>query len=391
MSRRYVRHSARLLRAAASAAIPGDQVAVFLHAGLIVAGDVVEQAARAVPLALGHAVEMADGFLDVLLGVLLLVQVARRDGHAGVAEAEVRIQRDRLREALAARRRTCCRTWPPSPPRTRGRRRATWPTAFPSRNAAPSRTCRRRAPRERASASFVATPRTWSLLDARFVAAAMTLPVTACVAFTDTRVAAALSVDRAGQDDADALLDGELLRGLLVQASRAAARRGCGGSRSRSYALMKPAPSSASFSIGSSVRSNVGSPVPFWKSAITTDTGSCATGTARPAARATRSGRAARRTPRPHGGGEPPRHAPHDRKQLCRRSSSRFERRDQLRRGLEARGRVGLEALRHEAIERLGNAGIDRARRRWRRCMRCVQLRDRGVRVRAPARPSSMS
>ena len=47
---------------------------------------------------------------------------------------------------------------------------------------------------------------------------------------------------------------------------------------SRSYALMKPAPSSARLSIGSSVRSNAGSFVRFWKSAITTDTGSCAAG-----------------------------------------------------------------------------------------------------------------
>ena len=46
----------------------------------------------------------------------------------------------------------------------------------------------------------------------------------------------------------------------------------------RSYALMKPAPSSARFSIGSSVRSNAGSPVVFSKSAMTTETGSCAAG-----------------------------------------------------------------------------------------------------------------
>ena len=54
--------------------VPGDELAVFLHALLIVAGDVVEEAARAVPLALGHAVEVAERLLDVLLGVLLLVE-----------------------------------------------------------------------------------------------------------------------------------------------------------------------------------------------------------------------------------------------------------------------------------------------------------------------------
>ena len=36
------------------------------------------------------------------------------------------------------------------------------------------------------AASVVATPRTWSLLEARSVALAITFPVTACVALTDT-------------------------------------------------------------------------------------------------------------------------------------------------------------------------------------------------------------
>jgi hypothetical protein len=44
---------------------------------------------------------VTDGFVDVLLGILLLVQVARRAGEPGVAEAEVRIEGNRPRKTLA--------------------------------------------------------------------------------------------------------------------------------------------------------------------------------------------------------------------------------------------------------------------------------------------------
>ena len=75
-------------------------------------------------------------------------------------------------------------------------------------------------------ASDVAAPRTFSLLEARSVALAMTFPVTACVALTDTAVAAALAVDRTGEDHAEALLDGNLLRRASRRACPGGARRG---------------------------------------------------------------------------------------------------------------------------------------------------------------------
>ncbi len=77
-----------------------DQVAVLLDAGLIVVGDRSKEAARAVAFALRHAVQMADGFLRVLLGILLPLQVARGRRHGAVRDAELRIEGDRLREAL---------------------------------------------------------------------------------------------------------------------------------------------------------------------------------------------------------------------------------------------------------------------------------------------------
>src|SRR5207249_376490 len=45
-------------------------------------------------------VDMADRFLDVALGVLLLAEIPRHHRHAGITEAEVRIELHRLPEAL---------------------------------------------------------------------------------------------------------------------------------------------------------------------------------------------------------------------------------------------------------------------------------------------------
>ena len=81
--------------------IPRDQIAEFLHARLVVAGPLEGQTARAVTFALRHAVEMTDRFLDVFLSILQLVEVARRNGHACVAETKVRIGGDRFREAAS--------------------------------------------------------------------------------------------------------------------------------------------------------------------------------------------------------------------------------------------------------------------------------------------------
>ena len=71
--------------------IPGDEIGVFLHALRIVAGHHIEVTSRAVPFTLRHAIEVTDGFLHVLLSILLLVEVPRRHTQGCPGEAELRI------------------------------------------------------------------------------------------------------------------------------------------------------------------------------------------------------------------------------------------------------------------------------------------------------------
>ena len=125
----------------------------------------------------------------------------------------------------------------------------------------------------------------------------------------------------------------------------------------RSYALMKPAPSSARLSIGSSVRSNVGSPVRFWKSAITTETGSCATGGGggrryhqMPDESATSSKLIATATGSPTNA--------LDRDQLALIVEA-IEIGLQLRRRLITAGRIGGETAGNDAVERFRNRRIE--------------------------------
>ena len=148
-----------------------------------------EQAAGAVALALGHAVEMASASLDVLLARpacwprLRDATAMRRSRRRTSDRAATAFAQDpaRLLE-LAVGQRLAAR------PRSRGRRRATSPTAFAIANS-----CRRlrRLVAERlahgAPPACVAAPSTCSLLDARSRRRWRSpLPVTACVALTDT-------------------------------------------------------------------------------------------------------------------------------------------------------------------------------------------------------------
>ena len=72
---------------------------------------VVQQAARSQALALGHPIDVADGFLDEPLGFLGLPHVGRGGGQAGIGQAEVRVDLDgafeggaRFRELAAGQR-----------------------------------------------------------------------------------------------------------------------------------------------------------------------------------------------------------------------------------------------------------------------------------------------
>jgi hypothetical protein len=78
--------------------VPGYQVAVFLHACLIIAGDVVEETACPITFALRHAIEVTHGLLDVLLSLLLLADIRRGDRHGAVGRAEIRIPLHRFHE-----------------------------------------------------------------------------------------------------------------------------------------------------------------------------------------------------------------------------------------------------------------------------------------------------
>ena len=147
---------------------------------------------------------------------------------------------------------------------------------------------------------------------------------------------------------------------------------------SRSYAVMKPAPSSARRTIGSSVPLNAGSLVPFWKSAITTETGSCGPGGPRRCVPPDRD-RAHEQDGDDRGEQRQPHHAP-DRNQLAllvqplsAASSSAV-----------VWNRFAGSGSRHRAIklvERLRDLRVERARRRRRVLHALPQLRDRAVAV----------
>ena len=95
--------------------IPGDQDAVFLDAGLVVAREVVEQPARAEPFPFRHAIEVPHRLLDVIFGILRLVDISGRNREPRIRQPEIRIPRDGVREALprvlelALRQRLHCR------------------------------------------------------------------------------------------------------------------------------------------------------------------------------------------------------------------------------------------------------------------------------------------
>ncbi len=80
--------------------VPRDQILELLDAVLVVSRDHVEEPARSVSLALGHPVQVRYRLLDVLLGILLPVEIARRDRQPRVAEAELRIEGDGFCKAL---------------------------------------------------------------------------------------------------------------------------------------------------------------------------------------------------------------------------------------------------------------------------------------------------
>ena len=142
---------------------------------------------------------------------------ARRDGHGPRSRAEVRIELDRLHESSAAPPRICCRTWLPCPSRSRGRRRATRPTACPWRSVARSPTCRRRAPCGRRSPARSRRPRTWSLRSPLFRRRGDDVAGHRLRRLHRNAVAGALAVRRAREHDAEALLDGDLARRPLVE------------------------------------------------------------------------------------------------------------------------------------------------------------------------------
>ena len=169
---------------------------------------------------------------------------------------------------------------------------------------------------------------------------------------------------------------------------------------------MNPAPSSASFIIGSSVWSNVASPVLFWKSAISTETGSCTTGTAGPARQPVRRADE-RRDDQGRGGADAPRQPPHHRQRLAvvvELLEIRQHVRDRRVAGVGSR----LDAARDDPVERLRDRSVLRARRRRRlhhpgcsarrrRFRRCSRARvraagrtgsGRGCRCRRAGRPA---
>ncbi len=72
--------------------IARDQVAVFLDALLIVAGQEVEQPARRVTLTLRHPIEMPQCLVDVLVGILHVPEVLRQSRQRLVSDAKLRIE-----------------------------------------------------------------------------------------------------------------------------------------------------------------------------------------------------------------------------------------------------------------------------------------------------------
>ena len=128
---------------------------------------------------------------------------------------------------------------------------------------------------------------------------------------------------------------------------------------------MKPAPSSASFNVGSNVRLNVGSLVPFWKSAISTETWRVLY---RGLHRASRHKvRPAEQRENEHGcrHDEARSHAPHERERLAVLIEA-IEIGRQIARRLIALGGIRIEAARDQPVDRFRNRRVDRSHRWWR-------------------------
>ncbi len=72
--------------------VPCNQIGVLLHALLIVACHPVVHTSGGITLALGHAVKVAECFLEVLLRILQVAEIQRQGGQRLVADAELWIQ-----------------------------------------------------------------------------------------------------------------------------------------------------------------------------------------------------------------------------------------------------------------------------------------------------------
>ena len=163
-----------------------DQLAVFLDALLVVAGEPRVHPARVVALALGHPVDVAESFLDVCLRFLQLPEVPRHTGEALITDAETRIELDRLQQTVprflepVVRRRLECRR-EMAYDIERGRREAGHREHLRRLRFVVAEALRTRVIRR------VDASRTWSLLVAVPCALVITSPVTACVARTEIR------------------------------------------------------------------------------------------------------------------------------------------------------------------------------------------------------------
>ncbi len=144
--------------------------------------------------------------------------------------------------------------------RTRGRHRATWPRASRARSAERRpRSSYHRAPCEPVSPGSPPASARRPCWTVRSVDSGNDFACNGLGGFEGDRVPITVPIQGTGEDHVHALPDGESpAAGPLRPSSPGGAHRGCGGSALRWYALMKPAPSSASFSIGSSVRSKDG-------------------------------------------------------------------------------------------------------------------------------------